>query len=59
MNGSWEEVMVDASYLRQELGIPLHDTFESSAHYGHIHSKTVGPDVEDTEHGTSTALKLE
>ena len=42
INGSWIEVMVDASCLRQELGMPLHDLFGSGACHRYAHSETVG-----------------
>lgn len=42
INGSWVEVMVDASSLRQELVLPLNDLFENGIHYGHVHSDTLG-----------------
>ena len=39
-DGSWEEVMVDASSLHQALGLLLHDLLENGSHHGHVHSET-------------------
>ena len=41
-NESWEEVIVDASFLRQALGLLLHDLLENGVCHSHAHSKTLG-----------------
>ena len=58
MNGSWVEVMLDASSLSQDLGLPLCDLFENGIYHGHIHSETLGLDVIDADHGASTAPQV-
>lgn len=42
INGSRVEVIFDVSPLRQALGLPLHDLFDSVIYRGHVHSETVG-----------------
>ena len=38
IDGSWIEVMVDVSSLRQALGLPLHDLFDCGIYHRCIHS---------------------
>ena len=50
---------VDSSSLRQALGMPLNDLFENQIYHGHIHSETLGDDVEDADNGASASPRLE
>ena len=45
INGSWVEVIVDVSSLRQALCLPLHNLFDSGICHGCVNSETVGDDV--------------
>ena len=51
--------MLNASSLRQELGLALHDIFENGVHHGNTHSETLEPDVEDADHEASVAPQRE
>ena len=51
--------MVNASSLRQELGLKLHNVFENGVHHGNTHSETLEPDVEDADHEASAAPQTE
>ena len=51
VNGSWMDVWVDVTSLRRALGLPLHDLFDGGIFREYVHQETVGPDVEDTDHG--------
>ena len=59
INGSWAEVMVDVSSLRQALGLLLHCPIDSVIFYGRTYSETVGADAEDTDYRASTAPQTE
>ena len=37
--------------LREALGLPLHNIFDSGIYNEYVHNKTVEPDAEDTDHG--------
>ena len=43
--GSWVEAMVVINFLREVLGLPLHDIFNAGAYHGYVHNKTVRHDV--------------
>ena len=51
LNGCWIDVRVDVNSLREALGLPPHDIFQNGIFCEYVHSKTVGPDLEDTDHG--------
>ena len=57
--GSWVEVIVDATSLRQDLGLPLHDLFENGAYYVCDHSENLGADADSTDNGASAEPQLE
>ena len=51
INGCWVEVKVDVNSLRAALGLPQHDLFSEGMFRDCVHNETIGPDVEDTDHG--------
>ena len=53
INGCWIDVRVDENSLRQALGLPPHNIFQSGIFNEYVHNETVGPDVEDTDHGAT------
>jgi len=58
LNGCWLDVRVDVNSLRRALGLPLHDIFDGGIYNEYMHHETVGPDVEDTDHGATQPLVL-
>ena len=53
INGCWIDVRVDVNSLWQALGLPPHNIFQSGIFNEYVHNETVGPDVEDTDHGAT------
>ena len=51
LNGCWIDVRVDVNSLWEALGLPPHDIFQNGIFCEYMHNKTVGPDLEDTDHG--------
>ena len=51
LSGCWIDVTVDVNSLRRALGLPLHDIFRAGIFNDYVHHETMGPDIEDTDHG--------